>query len=166
MIRGNHHDAWVNGAQDPTSGQVALLEEARAIGEMMKQGWRPKRTLIYCSWDAEEPMLLGSTEWVEEHDKELAQHAVAYINSDGNGRGYLEVEGSHTLEHLVNDVARDIQDPETKLAVSRRAQMRQISKPGRKTIARNCGSAPTCGSRRSAQAPTTRRSSITLASRP
>ena len=126
VIRGNHHDAWVNGAADPTSGQVALLEEARALGELMKQGWRPKRTLIYCAWDAEEPMLLGSTEWVEEHDKELAQHAVAYINSDGNERGYLEVEGSHSLEHLVNDVARDIQDPETKLSVSRRSQLRQI----------------------------------------
>jgi len=126
VIRGNHHDAWVNGAQDPTSGQVALLEEARAIGELRKQGWRPKRTIIYCAWDAEEPMLLGSTEWVEEHDKELAQHAVAYINSDLNGRGYLEVEGSHTLEHLVNDVARDIQDPETKLTVARRAQLHEI----------------------------------------
>jgi len=126
VIRGNHHDAWVNGAEDPTSGQVALLEEARAIGELMKQGWRPKRTIIYCAWDAEEPMLLGSTEWVEEHDKELAQHAAAYINSDGNGRGYLEVEGSHSLEHLVNDVSRDIQDPETKLAVWRRSQLHQI----------------------------------------
>jgi len=126
VIRGNHHDAWVNGAEDPTSGQVALLEEARGIGELMKQGWRPKRTLIYCSWDAEEPMLLGSTEWVEEHDKELAQHAVAYINSDGNQRGYLEVEGSHTLEHLANDIARDIPDPETKLTVSRRMQLRKI----------------------------------------
>ncbi len=126
VIRGNHHDAWVNGAQDPTSGQVALLEEARAIGELMKQGWKPRRTIIYCAWDAEEPMLLGSTEWVEEHDKELAQHAVAYINSDSNQRGYLEVEGSHSLEHLVNDVARDIQDPETKLSVSRRAQLRKI----------------------------------------
>src|SRR3984893_8173176 len=126
VIRGNHHDAWVNGAEDPTSGQVALLAEGRAIGDRTKQGWKPKRTLIYCSGDAEEPMLLGSTEWVEEHDKELAQHAVAYINSDGNGRGYLQVEGSHTLEHLVNDVARDIQDPETKLAVSRRAQLRDI----------------------------------------
>lgn len=71
-------------------------------------------------------MLLGSTEWVEEHDKELAQHAVAYINSDGNGRGFLDVQGSHTLEHLVNDVARDVQDPETKLAVSRRLQLRKI----------------------------------------
>ncbi len=126
VIRGNHHDAWVNGAEDPTSGQVALLEEARAIGELVKQGWRPRRTLIYCAWDAEEPMLLGSTEWVEEHDKELAQHAVAYINSDGNGRGYLDVQGSHTLEHLVNDVARGIQDPETKLTVSRRSQLREI----------------------------------------
>jgi len=126
VIRGNHHDAWVNGAQDPTSGQVALLEEARAIGELMKQGWKPKRTIIYCAWDAEEPMLLGSTEWVEEHDKELAQHAVAYINSDSNQRGYLEVEGSHSLEHLVNDVARDIQDPETNLSVSRRSQLRKI----------------------------------------
>jgi N-acetylated-alpha-linked acidic dipeptidase len=128
VIRGNHHDAWVNGAEDPTSGQAALLEEARAIGEMAKQGWRPKRTLIYCAWDAEEPMLLGSTEWAEEHEKELALHAVAYINSDGNGRGFLDVQGSHTLENLVNDVARDIQDPETKMAVWHRWQLRQIEK--------------------------------------
>ena len=126
VIRGNHHDAWVNGAQDPISGQVALLEEARALGELVKQGWKPKRTIIYCAWDAEEPMLLGSTEWVEEHDKELAQHAVAYINSDSSGRGYLTVEGSHTLEHLVNDVAREIPDPETKLTISRRLQLRRI----------------------------------------
>jgi N-acetylated-alpha-linked acidic dipeptidase len=126
VIRGNHHDAWVNGAEDPTSGQVALLEEARAIGELVKQGWKPKRTIIYCAWDGEEPMLLGSTEWVEEHDKELAQHAVAYINTDGNARGYFNVEGSHSLEHLVNDVARDIPDPETKLTVGRRTLLRQI----------------------------------------
>ena len=127
VIRGNHHDAWVNGAEDPTSGQVALLEEARALGELAKNGWKPKRTLIYCAWDAEEPMLLGSTEWVEQHDKELAQHAVAYINSDGNGRGYLDVQGSHTLENLVNDVARGIPDPESKLSVYRRLQLRQIA---------------------------------------
>ena len=126
VIRGNHHDAWVNGAQDPTSGQVALLEEARALGELVKQGWKPRRTIIYCAWDAEEPMLLGSTEWVEEHDKELAQHAVAYINSDSSGRGYLTVDGSHSLEHLVNDVAREIQDPETKLTISRRLLLRRI----------------------------------------
>jgi N-acetylated-alpha-linked acidic dipeptidase len=128
VIRGNHHDAWVNGAEDPTSGQVALLEEARALGELLKQGWKPKRTIIYCSWDGEEPMLLGSTEWAEEHDAELAQHAVAYINSDGNGRGYLSVEGSHTLEHFVNEVARDIEDPETKLSVLQRLHLRQIER--------------------------------------
>jgi N-acetylated-alpha-linked acidic dipeptidase len=126
VIRGNHHDAWVNGAEDPTSSQVAMLEEARALGELKKQGWRPSRTIIYCAWDGEEPMLLGSTEWVEEHDKELGQHAVAYINSDGNGRGYLDMQGSHTLEHMLNGVARDIQDPETKLPVWRRSQLRQI----------------------------------------
>ena len=128
VIRGNHHDAWVNGAEDPSSGQVALLEEARAIGELVKRGWKPKRTIIYCSWDGEEPMLLGSTEWAEEHDKELLQHAVAYINSDGNGRGYLQMNGSQTLEHFMNGVARDIQDPETKLSVLQRLHLRQIER--------------------------------------
>ena len=127
VIRGNHHDAWVNGAEDPTSGQVTLLEEARALGELMKQGWRPKRTIVYCAWDGEEPMLLGSTEWAEEHDNELKLHAVAYINSDGNGRGYLGMAGSHTLEHLVNDVARDIQDPETKLSVWQRSHLHDLA---------------------------------------
>ena len=127
VIRGNHHDAWVNGAEDPSSGQVTMLEEARALGELMKQGWRPKRTIIYCAWDGEEPMLLGSTEWAEAHDKELQQHAVAYINSDGTGRGYLLMSGSHTLERLVNSVSRDIKDPETNLSVWQRAQLRGIA---------------------------------------
>ncbi|HVZ25292.1 MAG TPA: M28 family peptidase, partial [Sediminibacterium sp.] len=94
IVRGNHHDAWVNGANDPISGQAAELEEAKAIGEMVKKGWRPKRTLVYCAWDGEEPGLLGSTEWLEDHIKELQQKAVVYINSDDNGRGYLGVEGS------------------------------------------------------------------------
>ena len=127
IVRGNHHDAWVNGAEDPISAQVSLLEEARSMSLLLKQGWKPRRTIIYCAWDGEEPMLLGSTEWVEEHDKELAQHAVAYINSDSSGRGYLEVQGSHSLEHLVSDVARDIQDPETKLTVAHRFQLHQIA---------------------------------------
>ena len=82
VLRGNHHDAWVNGATDPTSGMVVVLEEARVLGELMKQGWRPRRTIIYCAWDGEEPGLLGSTEWVEQHTDELRQHAVVYINSD------------------------------------------------------------------------------------
>lgn len=127
VIRGNHHDAWVNGAEDPVSGQVALLEEARSLGQLVKQGWRPKRTIIYCAWDGEEPMLLGSTEWAEAHDKELEQHAVAYINSDSNGRGYLNMNGSQTLEHFVNGVARDIQDPETKLTAWQRLHLREIA---------------------------------------
>ena len=127
VIRGNHHDAWVNGAEDPTSGMVAVLEEARAFGELLKAGWRPKRTIILCAWDGEEPGLLGSTEWAEQHYDELRAHAVAYINSDTNGRGYLEVEGSHTLEKFTNDVARDISDPETKLSVWKRSQLHGIS---------------------------------------
>ena len=127
VMRGNHHDAWVNGAEDPTSGMVTVLEEARSMGELLKQGWKPKRTIIYCAWDGEEPGLLGSTEWVETHVDELRLHAVAYINSDSNSRGYLEMEGSPTLEHFMNDVARDVQDPETKLSVWKRAQLRGIA---------------------------------------
>jgi N-acetylated-alpha-linked acidic dipeptidase len=127
VIRGNHHDAWVNGAEDPISGQVALMEEARAMGELVKQGWKPKRTLIYCAWDGEEPGLLGSTEWVETHIDDLKKHAVAYINSDTNDRGYLGLEGSHTLEHFINDVARDISDPETNLSVWKRLQLKEIA---------------------------------------
>ncbi len=126
VIRGNHHDAWVNGAEDPISGLVALMEEARGMGELLKQGWKPKRTMIYCAWDGEEPGLLGSTEWVETHVDDLKKHAVAYINSDSNSRGFLEFEGSQTLEKFMNDVARDVQDPETKLSVWKRAQLRAI----------------------------------------
>lgn len=127
IIRGNHHDAWVNGAEDPISGMVTVLEEARSMGELAKQGWKPKRTIIYCAWDGEEPGLLGSTEWVETHIDELKKHAVMYVNSDSNSRGFLELEGSHTLEHFINDVARDVQDPETKLSVWKRAQLRGIA---------------------------------------
>jgi N-acetylated-alpha-linked acidic dipeptidase len=111
IIYGNHHDAWVNGATDPISGMVALMETGRAIGEVAKQGWRPRRTLIFCAWDGEEPALLGSTEWVETHAEELKQKAVAYINSDSTGRGWLSVGGSHSLERFVNEVMRDVEQP-------------------------------------------------------
>ena len=127
IVRGNHHDGWVNGADDPISAQVALLEEARSLGQLLKQGWKPKRTIIYAAWDGEEPMLLGSTEWAEEHADELRQHAVAYINTDGNGRGYLMLEGSHTLEHFMNGVARDIQDPESGVSVWQRDELHSIA---------------------------------------
>jgi N-acetylated-alpha-linked acidic dipeptidase len=127
VIRGNHHDAWVNGAEDPISGLVAELEEARAMGELYRQGWRPKRTIIYAAWDGEEPGLLGSTEWAETHADELREHAVAYFNSDTNGRGYLGVSGSHTLENFMNDVARAVTDPETGVTVWKRMQARRIA---------------------------------------
>jgi len=127
IIRGNHHDGWVNGAEDPISGTAPLLEEARALGMLLKQGWKPKRTIVYCAWDGEEPGLLGSTEWAEAHAQELAQKAAVYINSDGNGRGYLAVEGSHTLEKMVNGVAKEIDDPESKLSVWQRLQFRRIA---------------------------------------
>jgi N-acetylated-alpha-linked acidic dipeptidase len=129
VIRGNHHDAWVNGAEDPTSGMVAVLEEARSLSELVKQGWKPKRTIVLCAWDGEEPGLLGSTEWVETHQDELRNKAVMYINSDSNARGFLRIEGSHTLEHFINGVARDVPDPETKLSVWKRDQLYQIAHP-------------------------------------
>jgi len=128
IIRGNHHDAWVNGAEDPVSGISAELEEARVLGVLLKEGWRPKRTIIYCAWDGEEEGLLGSTEWVETHSDELAQKAVLYINSDSNGRGFLDVSGSHTLEKFINGVARDILDPEKDISVWKRSQLMQISR--------------------------------------
>jgi N-acetylated-alpha-linked acidic dipeptidase len=126
VLRGNHRDGWVFGAADPLSGQVALLQEAKALGQLVRSGWKPKRTIVYLSWDAEEPGLLGSTEWAEEHGGELKEKAVLYINSDSNGRGYLDVAGSHDLEHFVNEVAADVTDPETHVTVGerRRAKMR------------------------------------------
>ncbi len=120
IIRGNHHDAWVHGAADPLSGMVALLEEARVVGMLAKAGNEPKRTLIYCAWDAEEPGLIGSTEWVEDHLDELQQKTVAYINTDGNGRGFLGAGGSHSLESMVKEVAIDVIDPQKGVSVAER----------------------------------------------
>ena len=122
IVRGNHHDAWVNGAQDPVSGMAPELEEARALGELVRRGWRPKRTIVYTAWDGEEPGLLGSTEWVEHHADELRQKAVVYINTDGNGRGSLNAGGSHPLEAFINGVARDVDDPDAAVSVWKRWQ--------------------------------------------
>ena len=127
IIRGNHHDAWVNGAQDPVSGTSALLEEARGLAALTRQGWKPKRTILLCVWDGEEEGLLGSTEWAEDHAQELRRNAAVYINSDSNGRGYLQMEGSHTLERFINGVARDVEDPETKLPVWKRLQLWRLA---------------------------------------
>jgi N-acetylated-alpha-linked acidic dipeptidase len=128
VIRGNHHDAWVNGADDPIAGMAPELEEARMLGELHKQGWSPKRTIIYCAWDGEEPGLLGSTEWVETHVDELRKHAVAYLNTDGNGRGFFYTGGTQDLQTLISAVARDINDPEKNISVWERAHLHAILK--------------------------------------
>jgi N-acetylated-alpha-linked acidic dipeptidase len=126
IIRGNHHDGWVNGAADPLSGQVAMMEEARGIAELAKTGWKPKRTIVYCAWDAEEEGLIGSTEWVETHADELAQKAAVYINTDSSGRGFLGVGGSHTLEKFINEVGQSVNDPHVTMSVLERARANDL----------------------------------------
>jgi N-acetylated-alpha-linked acidic dipeptidase len=121
IVRGNHRDGWVFGAADPLTGQVALMAEAKALGQLYRQGWRPAKTIVYASWDAEEPSLLGSTEWVETHADELKRKAQLYINTDNNGRGFLAAEGSQDLQHFVSDAAGDVRDPQTNVTVLQRA---------------------------------------------
>ena len=124
IMRGNHHDGWAQGAADPISGMVSLMEEARAIGELVKTGWRPKRTLVYAGWDAEEPGLLGSTEWVEYHLDEIQEKMVVYINTDGTGVGFMGVSGSHSLEKFVNEVASELKDPVQDVTLKKRIRSR------------------------------------------
>jgi len=128
IMRGNHHDAWVNGANDPLSGQVAQMEEAKAIAELAKTGWRPKRTIQFAAWDGEEEGLIGSTEWAETHADELRAQGVVYINSDTNSRGFLDAGGSHTLEKLVTQVVRDVPDPERNISVLARMRAREATR--------------------------------------
>lgn len=126
VLRGNHHDAWVNGASDPISGQAAMLDEAKAMADLMKTGWKPKRTIVYCAWDGEEPGLLGSTEYAEDHAKELQQKAVVYINSDNNGRGFLGAGGSHSLETFMTEIEQSVTDPQTNVSVYERNKAREL----------------------------------------
>ena len=121
VVRGNHRDGWVFGAEDPLSGQIALMEEAKSIGALAKSGWRPARTLVYASWDGEEPGLLGSTEWAETHAAELQAKAVVYLNTDGSNRGLLSVEASYSLRRLVDEASAAVTDPETGVSVRDRA---------------------------------------------
>jgi N-acetylated-alpha-linked acidic dipeptidase len=126
VVRGNHRDGWVFGAWDPLSGQVAMLAEAKAIGALLKSGWRPRRTLVYASWDGEEAGLLGSTEWAETHAAELQRKAVLYVNSDTNTRGFLTAEGSHSLQRLINEVASGVRDPETGVSTAARLRAHML----------------------------------------
>ena len=130
IIRGNHHDGWVFGAWDPLSGNVAMMAEMKAIGALAKQGWQPRRTIVYASWDGEEPGLLGSTEFVETHAKQLQDKAVLYVNSDTNGRGFLDVGGSHSLQHMVNEIADGVSDPETHASVRERMRAKMLVEGG------------------------------------
>lgn len=114
VMIGNHHDAWTFGAVDPSSGTAATLETCRAIGEAVKAGWKPKRTLVYCSWDAEEYGLVGSTEWAEHHAEELHQKAVMMLNVDSAVSGpALDLDGTPSLRDLILDAASAIIDPHT-----------------------------------------------------
>jgi len=122
VVRGNHRDGWVMGAFDPLAGNVAMLEEAKSIGLLAKTGWRPKRTIVYASWDGEEPGLLGSTEWAEAHDAELKAKAVLYVNTDTNGRGVFGAEASYSAQKLVDQVVADVKDPETGASAGERAR--------------------------------------------
>ena len=124
ILRGNHRDAWVFGADDPLAGHVAMMDEAKAIGALLKQGWKPARTIVYASWDGEEPGLLGSTEWAETHADELRKNAVFYLNTDGNGRGFFHAGGSHAYQHFINQVSADVRDPETGVSAQQRVRAR------------------------------------------
>src|SRR5882672_3430373 len=128
VIRGNHRDGWVQGAWDPLSGTVAMMAEAKSMGALLKQGWKPRRTIVYASWDGEEVGLLGSTEWVEQHAGELARKTVLYLNSDTNARGFLNLDGSHSLQRFVNEIAADVQDPQTGTSVRDRLRARMLVK--------------------------------------
>ena len=126
VVRGNHRDAWVYGAWDPLSGHVAMMAEAKAIGALMKSGWKPKRTLVYASWDGEEPGLLGSVEWAEAHADELQRKAVLYLNSDTNTRGFLGAAGSHSLQRFMNEVAASVKDPQKGVTAQERLRARML----------------------------------------
>jgi N-acetylated-alpha-linked acidic dipeptidase len=127
IIFGNHHDAWVNGAEDPISGAIALMETARGLAELLETGWRPKRTLVLALWDGEEWGLLGSTEWAEKHAAELRDKGAVYINTDSSGKGWLSVGGSHGLQQFMTEVARDVMDPRTGKPVAEEARRRQVT---------------------------------------
>lgn len=129
VIRGNHHDGWNHGAADPSSGMVGLLAEAKAVAALAKAGHRPLRTIIYTAWDAEEPGLIGSTEWAEQHAADLKDHAVVYLNTDANGRGFVSIGGSHVLERFFNQIVEEVDDPRTDISLKKRKRAADLINP-------------------------------------
>jgi N-acetylated-alpha-linked acidic dipeptidase len=126
VIRGNHHDGWNHGASDPLSGVVALLAEAKAVAALAREDQPPLRTIIYAAWDGEEPGLIGSTEWAEHHAAELGKKAVAYLNTDGSSRGFIEIGGSHTLERFFNQIMDEVSDPRFDVSVKERRRAHEM----------------------------------------
>lgn len=125
VVLGNHRDAWVFGAVDPNSGSSAMMEVARGFGELLKQGWKPRRTIILCSWDAEEYGLIGSVEWAEEFAAELREKAVAYLNLDAAVSGpNFGASSVPSLWKLLRAATRDVKDPKTKKSVYQQWQDR------------------------------------------
>src|SRR6185295_4409039 len=120
---------WVYGAQDPHSAHSAMLEEARALGELVRAGWAPKRTLVYASWDAEEQGTIGSTEWMEAHLAELGTKAVAYLNTDVIGPGTVRVTGASSLAQFITDIAQRLTDPRSGVSVVDRARIKAEANP-------------------------------------
>lgn len=143
VILGNHHDAWVFGAVDPSSGTASVLEAARALGELARGGWKPRRTILIAGWDAEEYGLIGSTEWVEDNLAELQRKAVAYVNMDSAvSGGAFGGSGTPSLKELVREVAREVADPKTGRSVYDVWKERAQRGEGRRRATPGAGSAP------------------------
>lgn len=118
IILGAHRDAWVYGGVDPVSGTTVLLEVARGLGFLYSLGWRPKRSILFASWDAEEYGVIGSTEWVEEYSKDLSKNTVAYLNIDTAVKGSIfSAKASPSLKKLLWDVTKDVFDPKTNQSI-------------------------------------------------
>jgi N-acetylated-alpha-linked acidic dipeptidase len=133
VIVGNHRDAWIYGGVDPSSGSAALMELARVLGSMARGGWRPRRSILFASWDAEEFALTSSTEWGEQHEEWLRRNAVAYLNVDSAASGSrLSLSAVPALNQLLDEVARTVKDPVSRLTLAATARDRLTRDGGRR----------------------------------
>jgi N-acetylated-alpha-linked acidic dipeptidase len=131
VIVGNHRDAWIYGGVDPSSGSAALVELARTLGELTRDGWRPKRTIVFASWDAEEFTLTSSTEWGEEHEQKLRAGAVAYLNVDSAASGpHFAAAAVPSLNRLIAEAAGEVRDPRLRIPVAAAARERRAAERG------------------------------------